>query len=152
MPGPVPLHIVAVFAVVMTGFGFTITVMVYGSPWQFPVVAVGVTIYSTVPEVALLGFVKVLLSVAPDPALAPEMDPVMVPMVQANVLGEEAVKSMLDSVSLQIDSVFALVTEGFGSTVTVIVYGVPWQLPAVEVGVIMYSTVPPVESLGLVKT
>ena len=57
--GPVPLQVVAVLAVVTTGDGFTVTVIVYGAPVQVPVVDVGVTIYSIVPAVVLLGFVSV---------------------------------------------------------------------------------------------
>ena len=59
MFGPVPLHVLAVFAVVTTGDGFTVTVMVKGAPGQEPVVAVGVTIYCTVPAAELLGLVSV---------------------------------------------------------------------------------------------
>jgi hypothetical protein len=59
MFGPVPLQVVAVLAVVTTGFGFTVTVMVKGAPAHDPVVAVGVTIYCTVPAVVLLGLVSV---------------------------------------------------------------------------------------------
>jgi hypothetical protein len=44
MLGPVPLHVVAVLAVVTTGAGFTVTVMVKGTPGHEPVVAVGVII------------------------------------------------------------------------------------------------------------
>lgn len=40
-----PLHTVTVFAVVTSDFGFTVTVIVYGSPSQFPVLEVGVTMY-----------------------------------------------------------------------------------------------------------
>lgn len=41
-----PLQIAAVFAVVTTGVGFTVTVIVYGAPGQAGVaVDVGVTIY-----------------------------------------------------------------------------------------------------------
>ncbi len=55
----VPLQIVAVLAVVTTGLGLTVTVIVYGVPGQAGVaVDVGVTIYSTVPAVALLGLVR----------------------------------------------------------------------------------------------
>jgi hypothetical protein len=57
--GPVPLQVVAVFAVVTVGDGFTVTVIVYGAPVQLPVVDVGVTTYSTVPAVVLLGLVRV---------------------------------------------------------------------------------------------
>jgi hypothetical protein len=42
----VPLHIVAVFAVVTTGVGFTVTVIIYGAPGQAGVaVDAGVTMY-----------------------------------------------------------------------------------------------------------
>jgi hypothetical protein len=42
----VPLHIVAVLAVVTTGVGFTVTVIVYGDPGHAGVaVEVGITIY-----------------------------------------------------------------------------------------------------------
>ena len=57
--GPVPLHVFAVLGVVTAGLGFTVTVIVYGEPGQEPVVDVGVTRYSTVPAVALLGLVRV---------------------------------------------------------------------------------------------
>ena len=57
--GLVPLHVVAVFAVVTVGAGFTVTVIVYAAPAHEPVVAVGVTIYCTVPAVVLLGSVNV---------------------------------------------------------------------------------------------
>ena len=42
-----------------TGFGLIVTVIMKGLPGQEPVVEVGVTIYSTVPAVVLLGFVSV---------------------------------------------------------------------------------------------
>jgi hypothetical protein len=52
----VPLQIVAVFAVVTTGVGLTVTVIVYAGPGQAGVaVDVGVTIYSTVPGKLLPG-------------------------------------------------------------------------------------------------
>jgi len=57
--GLVPLQILAVDAVVIAGLGLTVTVMVNGDPTQPPVVAVGVTIYCTVPAAELLGLVKV---------------------------------------------------------------------------------------------
>jgi hypothetical protein len=40
-----PLQTLAVFGVVTTGVGLTVTVMVYGLPAHDPVVAVGVTKY-----------------------------------------------------------------------------------------------------------
>jgi hypothetical protein len=57
--GPVPLQVVAVLAVVIIGFGFTVTVIVKGIPGQEPDVEVGVTIYCTVPAVMLPGLVSV---------------------------------------------------------------------------------------------
>jgi len=57
--GPVPLHVLAVAALVTTGIGLTVTTMLYGLPAHEPVVDVGVTIYSTVPATALLKFVSI---------------------------------------------------------------------------------------------
>ena len=84
-------------------------------------VDVGVTIYSTVPAALLPGLVSVCAMVAPDPADAPVIPPVMAPIVQVNVLGAVAVRAMLVAVPLQIDAVLAVVTAGLGFTVTVIV-------------------------------
>jgi hypothetical protein len=58
IPGAVPLQIVVVAALVITGRGLTVTVIVKGWPVHKPAVALGVTIYSTVPLVRLLGFVS----------------------------------------------------------------------------------------------
>ena len=57
--GPAPLQVVAVLAVVTTGFGFTATVIVKGVPGHEFTVEVGVTTYCTVPAVVLLGLVSV---------------------------------------------------------------------------------------------
>jgi hypothetical protein len=81
----------------------------------------GVTIYSTVPAVALLGLVNVWAIVAPDPAVAPVMLPVIVPIVHVNVLGAVAASAILVAVALHIVAVLAVVTAGVGLTVTVIV-------------------------------
>jgi len=59
IPGPVPLHVLAVAALVTTGVGLTVTTILYGVPAHEPVVDVGVTRYSTVPATALLGLVSV---------------------------------------------------------------------------------------------
>lgn len=59
MFGLVPLQVEAVLAVVTTGVGKTVTVIVYGTPGHEPVTAVGVTRYCTVPEAVLLGLVSV---------------------------------------------------------------------------------------------
>lgn len=134
------------------GVGFTVTVIVYDEvPGQVVLaVEVGVTRYCTVPAVVLLGFVNICAIVEPDPALAPVMPPVIVPMVHANVLGVLAVNAMLVAVALHIVAVFAVVTTGVGFTVTVMVYGVPGQAGvAVDVGVTMYCTLPAPVLLGL---
>jgi hypothetical protein len=57
-------------------------------------VDVGVTIYSTVPAVALLGLLSAWLMVVPDPALAPVIPPVIFPIVHAKLLGALAVRAM----------------------------------------------------------
>ena len=59
--------------------------------------------------------------VPPDPALAPVMPPVIVPIVHANVLGALAVSAMFGPVPLHVAAVFAVVTAGVGFTVTVMV-------------------------------
>jgi hypothetical protein len=147
-----PLQIDFVAAFVTAGVGLTVTVMVNGLPAQLPVIDVGVTIYCTDPAVALLGLVSVWLMVEPEPALAPVMLPLMVPMVHEKLLGAVAAREMFGLDPLQIAVVAALVTAGLGFTVNVIVNGVPGQLPVVDVGVIMYSIDPAVELLGLVST
>jgi hypothetical protein len=76
--------------------------------------------------------------VGPEPALAPVIPPETVPIVQVKVLAAVAVRLMLVAVPLHIIAVFAVVTEGIGLTVTVIVYGVPGHDPVTEVGVTIY--------------
>jgi hypothetical protein len=65
--------------------------------------------------------VSVWAIVDPLPALAPVILPVIVPTVQVNVLGADAVNAIFVAVALQIVAVFAVVTTGVGLTVTVIV-------------------------------
>ena len=79
------------------------------------------------------------------------MPPVIVPIVHVNVLGALAVKLILGPVPLQVVAVLAVVTTGFGFTVTVMVKGVPVHEPDVEVAVTIYCTVPAVVLLGLVN-
>jgi hypothetical protein len=79
------------------------------------------------------------------------MPPVIVPIVHVNVLGALAVKLILGPVPLQVVAVLAVVTTGFGFTVTVMVKGVPGHEFTVEVGVTTYCTVPAVVLLGLVS-
>ena len=76
--------------------------------------------------------------VPPELLLAPVILPVMVPIVQANELAALAVNAILAPVKLQVVFVAALVTAGFGFTVTVIVNAGPTQEPVVEVGVTIY--------------
>ena len=57
--GPVPLQVAAVDAFVTAGVGLTVTVIGNADPAHEPVVEVGVTLYITVPAVALLGLVNV---------------------------------------------------------------------------------------------
>ena len=58
--GDVPLQVIAVAELVTTGFGLTVTVIVYGTPAHDPVVvAVGIIIYGTVPADELPGLVNV---------------------------------------------------------------------------------------------
>jgi len=135
MFGLVPLHVLAVAALVTVVAGFTVTVIVYGAPAHVPVVDVGVTIYSTDPAVDVLGLVRIWLIVAPVPAPAPVMLPVIVPTTQLKLLGTLAVRLMFGPVPLQVLAVVALVTVGVGLTVTVMVYGVPGHAPVVAVGV-----------------
>ena len=84
------------------------------------------------------GLFSVCEIVAPEPAVAPVMPPEIAPMVQEKLLGALAVSAILVFVPLQIAFVAALVTAGVGFTVTVIVNGVPAQLPVTDVGVTMY--------------
>jgi hypothetical protein len=150
--GLVALQMEVVAGFVTTGFGLTVTVMVYGAPTQLPVVDVGVTIYWTDPAVELLGLVSVWLMVVPLPAVAPVILPDTVPIVHANVLGALAVSVMFGLVPVQVEAVAGFVTAGVGFTVIVIVYGAPTQLPVVDVGVTIYSTLPAALLDGLVNT
>ena len=138
IPGPDPLQVLAVAALVTAGFGLTVTVIVKAAPTHDPVVEVGVTRYSTLPAVALLGLVNTWLIVAPDALLAPVMPPVIVPIVHAKLLGALAVSAMPGPNPLQALAVAALVTAGIGLTVTVMVNADPAHDPTVEVGVTRY--------------
>jgi hypothetical protein len=57
--------------------------------------------------------------VEPDPLLAPVIPPVIVPIVQVNVLGMLAVRLIFGPTPLQVVAVFAVVTAGKGFIVTV---------------------------------
>jgi hypothetical protein len=117
----VPVQIDVDGAFVTTGFGLTVTVIVYGAPTQFPVDDVGVIIYLTVPAVLLPGLVSVWLIKLPAPELAPVIPPVIVPTVHVKLLGVLAVSEIFGLVPVHIDIAAGLVTTGVGLTVTVIV-------------------------------
>ena len=57
--GLVPLHMLTVAKLVTAGLGLTVTIILYAEPEHKPVVEVGVTRYSTEPDVALLGLVSI---------------------------------------------------------------------------------------------
>lgn len=75
---------------------------------------VAVTIYSTVPAAELLGLVRTWLIEAPEPADAPVMPPVTVPMVQLNELSALAVRERFVFSPAHIASVLGVVTSGLG--------------------------------------
>ena len=120
--GLVPLQVESAGAFVIIGVGNTVTVamMLKGAPTQ-PLADVGVTIYSTVPEEAALGLVSTWLMTLPVPAEAPVIPPVIVPMVQVNVLGTLAVSGIFGLPPLQILVAGGVVICGLGFTNTVTV-------------------------------
>ncbi len=75
--------------------------------------------------------------VPPELALAPVIFPVIVPIVQLNVLGVLEVRLMLVPTPLQVEAVVELVTKGVGFTVTVMVNN-PMQEFDCEVAWIRY--------------
>jgi hypothetical protein len=91
------------------------------------------------------------LIVAPEAADAPVIEPVFVPNVQAKLLAALAVNAMLGLVPLHVLAVFEVVTAGVGFTVTVILVAAPTHEPPVEVDVTIYTMLPAVALLGLVK-
>lgn len=66
----------------------------------------------------MLGLVSVWLILLPDPGVAPEMLPVMAPIVHANVDVVDADNTMFVLPPLHICTVDGLVTAGVGLTVT----------------------------------
>jgi hypothetical protein len=73
--------------------------------------------------------------VEPEPAVAPVIPPVMVPMVHEKVLAVFAVRLIAVLLSLQIVAELGVVTKEDGFTVTVIVEVDPIHPPVNEVGV-----------------
>ena len=84
-------------------------------------------------------------------ALAPVILPVMVPNVQEYELAALAFNVIFELAPLHIVAVDEVVIDGMGLTVTVIVLNGPTHPPPVDVGVIIYGTVPAVAPLGLVN-
>ena len=150
--GLAPLQIVALAGLVTVGDGVIVNVIVNGVPIQVPAIEVGVTMYSMVPGADGLGLFKTWLIVDPEPAIAPVIPPLLVPIIQVKVEAIEAVSERLVLAPLQILAAAELVITGAGLTVTVIVKGDPVQEPAIEVGTTMNSTVPGIVLLGLVST
>ena len=81
MPVDEPEQILSVGSVVTTGPGFTVTVIVTGSPKQASEVERGVTMYSTDPGSELLGLISVWLIFDPLPGVAPVIPPVILSIV-----------------------------------------------------------------------
>jgi len=77
------------------------------------------------------------LIVAPELALAPVIPPVMVPSVQAKLLGALEVKDIFGPFPLQSVAVATLVKAGIGFTVTVMVVADPTHEPVFDVGVMI---------------
>jgi hypothetical protein len=128
-------HIVLFPAVdINTGRAFTVTTMLVGVPGQE--LAVGVTIYVTVPSV-VPGFISVWAMVVPFEAVAPVIPPVIAPIVQLKVApGTLLLNEIFVVAPLQIVVGSAVVTFGLGFTVTSISSLVVPQSP-VEVAVMV---------------
>ena len=74
----------------------------------------------------------------PLPAEAPEIPPVIVPIVQVKLPGTDDDSGLSKNVPLQTDAVDAFVTMGFGWIVTRIVVGKPPHDPEIVIGVTIY--------------
>lgn len=140
--GLLPLHIRAVEEVVTIGEGSTVTSRVKGCPVQDFVEEYGVMIYCTTPGSVVPGLVRTWLITLPEPPSTPVIPEGFAPMVQEKLLDMEAERLMFAFSPLQMLKVFELVIVGDGKTVTVIENGSPWQAPAIEVGMTLYSIVP----------
>jgi ABC-type proline/glycine betaine transport system permease subunit len=77
--------------------------------------------------------------------------PEIFPIIQEKLLGTDAFNATFGLAPLQMVAVAGEVTSGEGLTVKVIVCGEPTHAPAVDSGVIIYSTVPGKDVLGLVR-
>lgn len=139
-------HIATGVVVVIIGFGCTVCVTGNTSLEQPPVVAVAVTLYTTLPSVAveLASVCAILVPQADAHAVAP-VTPVTVPSVHVKVLVAALVVSGIAVIaSPHIATGVVVVITGLGCTVCVMA-AVPVQPPpAVEVAVILYTTLPSV--------
>src|SRR2546429_386826 len=109
--------------------------MLVAEPTHEPDVEVGVTAYTKLPSVELLGLVSVWVIVEPLLALPPVMEPVLVPNVQVKVLATFAVRLTFMATPLQLACVVKVDTLGLGFTVLVILVAEPTHEPTVDVGV-----------------
>jgi hypothetical protein len=116
--GPEPLQALAEVELVTDGVGNTVTVILAEEPGQALVADEGVTTYTTEPTVASLGLVNTWLMAEPEPTDWPVMLPVLVPKVQAKLLGMLAVRLIFGEVPLQVLSAVTLVSVGEGITIT----------------------------------
>ena len=115
----------------ITGVGSTVTTIFEGTPGH--VLAEGVTMYVTDPVVAF-GLLSTWAMVEPLEALAPVILPVIIPIVQLNVLPTKLlVNAMFVVAPLQITVELAVLTFGVGLTVTTMFVGLPVQVFAVGV-------------------
>ena len=83
----------------------------------------------------MLGLASISLSDVPDVAVAPVIDPVLVPSVQAYVLAIPEVRAKAGLEPLHVLAVVALVNVGLGFTVIVTAVTLEGQDPVVEVAV-----------------
>jgi len=114
-----PLQIVDVIEFVIAGVGFTVIVIKLVSDLHPLAVEVATVLKTILPALALLGLVKVWFIVEPLLALAPVIEPVLVPNVHAKVLDALAVNVIFGLAPLQIVAVFELVIVGLEITVIV---------------------------------
>jgi hypothetical protein len=127
---PVALQTVLVINVI-AGVGLTVTTILVGLPGHE--LAVGVTIYVTVPAV-VPPFVSVCAMVGPLEPDAPVTPPVIAPIVQLKVAPPTLlVKDILVDAPLQIVVGLTVDTSGVGFTVTTMLVGLPGHELAVGV-------------------
>jgi len=130
-----PLQIVVGLTVVTFGVGFTVTIISTGVPGHE--LAVGVTLYVTVPGV-VPGLTSIWAIVEPLDALAPVTPPVTPAIVQLKVAPATLlINAMFVDSALHIVVALVVETFGVGLTVMVKVCGVPSHVtrPLVKCGV-----------------